>query len=188
MKHLSESQLAKLKDLLLERKEELDQHFSQNNEENSLLGDSLRVSTGELSAVDNHPADVGTETFERSRDLAINATFSEEYSEIEAALQRMEDGTYGVCQISNENIPYERLEAIPHTAYTVEHTPKQELSDARPVEEEVITQPPAGAGEGRQENSGRFDDAGAWETVEDFGNSNSPAMSAKRDVTNYEDV
>ena len=118
----------------------------------SQLGHSLRMSTGELSSVDNHPADVGTETFERSRDLAINATLSEEYSEIEAALKRIEDGTYGVCLISHENIPF------------------------------------AGAGEGRQEHSGRFDDAGAWETVEDYGSSNTPAMSSKRDVTNYADV
>lgn len=93
MSHLSNSQLATLKAALEERKEELEQHFSGNGEENSLLGDSLKISTGELSSVDNHPADTGTETFERSRDLGINKALTEELEEIEAALQRMKDGT-----------------------------------------------------------------------------------------------
>ncbi|WP_251037833.1 TraR/DksA C4-type zinc finger protein [Paenibacillus albidus] len=76
------------------------------------------MSTGELSSVDNHPGDIGTETFERSRDLAINDKLAQELEEIEAALQRMDEGTYGICIASKEEIPYERLEAIPYTAYT----------------------------------------------------------------------
>lgn len=188
MSHLTDNQLAHLKDLLLERRRELEEHFSQNDEENRLLGDSLRMSTGELSAADNHPADVGTETFERSRDLAINDSLEQELEEIELALQRMKDGTYGICVVSGEDIPYERLEAIPYTAYTVEHTPRQEVTDSRPVEEQVMTRPPSGAGEGRQENSGRFDDADAWESVQDYGTSNTPAMAAKRGVSDYNDM
>lgn len=182
MSHLSDSQLAKLKAALEERKIELEQHFSDNGEENSLLGDSLRISTGELSSVDNHPADTGTETFERSRDLGINYALNEELTEIEEALQRMEDGTYGICVISKEEIPYERLEAIPYTKYTVEHTPERGSSNDRPVEEQVMTTPPKGAGEGRQENSGRFDDADAWESVEDYGTASSPITLPEDDA------
>ncbi|KAA9004159.1 conjugal transfer protein TraR [Paenibacillus spiritus] len=188
MSHLSDTQLSQLKKQLLERRDELTQHFEQNDEENTLLGDSLRVSTGELSAADNHPADVGTETFERSRDLAINENLIRERSEIDAALERMDEGTYGICQASGEEIPFERLEAIPWTAYTVEHTPVREVSDDRPIEEQVMTRPPSGAGEGRQEHSGRFDDAQAWEAAEEYGNSDSPAMAAKRDVKDYNDL
>ncbi|MFD1774933.1 TraR/DksA C4-type zinc finger protein [Paenibacillus rhizophilus] len=188
MSHLSDTQLAHLKKLLLDRRRELQEHFAQNNEENSLLGDSLRISTGELSSVDNHPADVGTETFERSRDLAINDSLEDELEEIDQALQRMEDGTYGLCVVSGEEIPYERLEAIPFTAYSVEHTPRKEISGDRPVEEQAMTRPPSGAGEGRQKHTGRFDDAQAWDSVEDYGTSNSPAMAAKRDVSDYDDM
>lgn len=182
MGHLSNSQLATLKAALEERKEELEQHFSSNGEENSLLGDSLKISIGELSSVDNHPADTGTETFERSRDLGINKALTEELEEIEAALQRMKDGTYGVCTASKQNIPYERLEAIPYTAYAVEYSPGRELSSDRPVEEQVMTPPPAGAGEGRQEHSGRFDDAGAWDSVEDYGSASSPVTPPGQDA------
>ncbi|WP_379152820.1 TraR/DksA C4-type zinc finger protein [Paenibacillus sp. sgz5001063] len=178
MSHLSKEQLATLKSSLEERQKEIEQHFSLNDEENSLLGDSLRISTGELSSADNHPADTGTETFERSRDLAINTSLTEELSDIEAALERMKDGTYGICIISNEEIPYERLEAIPFTPYAVEYVPSRESLNDRPVEEEVMTPPPAGAGRNRQEESGRFDDAGAWEAVEDYGSASSPVPPA----------
>ncbi|NQX44099.1 TraR/DksA C4-type zinc finger protein [Paenibacillus tritici] len=182
MSHLTEAQKTKLKQSLEERKAELEQHFSSNGAEDSLLGDSLTLSTGELSSVDNHPADTGTETFERSRDLSINTSLSEELSEIEAALERMEQGTYGICEASKQEIPYERLEAIPFTRYTVEHAPARRDSGERPVEEEVITPPPSGAGQGRQEHSGRFDDAGAWEAVQDYGSASSPVTPPGQDI------
>lgn len=182
MNHLTDSQLATLKAALEERKEELEEHFAENGEENSLLGDSLKFSTGELTSVDNHPADTGTETFERSRDLAINQSLAEELSEIEAALQRMKDGTYGICTVSKENIPFERLEAIPYTAYAVEYSPGRDHGNERPVEEQVMTPPPAGAGQGRQDNSGRFDDAGAWDSVEDYGSASSPVTPPGQDT------
>lgn len=168
MNHLSEEQLSTLKSALLERKEELENHFAANGQENSILGESLLDSTGDLSSADNHPADAGTETFERSRDLAINQALQEELQEVNNALERMEDGTYGICLISKEPIPYERLEAIPYTAYTVEHSPSREPEAGRPVEEEVMT-PPAGS---RSDDT--FDDAGAWDSVEEYGSASSP--------------
>ncbi|MEK3793794.1 TraR/DksA C4-type zinc finger protein [Paenibacillus sp. FSL R7-0204] len=181
MSHLTKDQLNTIRAALEKRKAELEQHFSGNGAEDSLLGDSLILSTGELSSVDNHPADTGTETFERSRDLSINTSLSEELTEIEAALARMDNGTYGICEASKQEIPYERLEAIPYTRFTVEHAPTSSDTDARPVEEEVMTPPPAGAGEGRQQNSGRFDDAGAWEAVEEYGSASSPVTPPGQD-------
>ena len=50
-------------------------------------GITLRDSTGELSATDNHPADVGTEVFERERDLAIQGTLEHELEQIHSALR-----------------------------------------------------------------------------------------------------
>ncbi|URJ45822.1 TraR/DksA C4-type zinc finger protein [Paenibacillus polymyxa] len=187
MNHLNDSQLAELKHMLLEQKKDLEKHFEQNGQDNAPLGETLTDSTGELSSYDNHPADIGTETFERSRDLAINDSLQNELEQVNAALQRMKEGTYGICVGSGEEIPFERLQAIPYTAYTIEHTPTRELSNDRPVEEQVMTPPPKGAGEVRQRNAGRFDDAGAWDAVEKYGTSNSPATAAKRDVTDYDE-
>ncbi len=187
MSHLSEAQLQELKHTLLEEKKDLEHHFTANGEENTALGESLNDSTGELSSVDNHPADQGTEVFERERDLAINDTLNDELDQINAALERMDQGTYGVCEVCGKDIPFERLEAIPYTAFCVNDTPERSLRNDRPVEEQVITPPPTGAGEGRQEYDRRFDDADAWETVEEYGTSNTPAMAAKRDVKDYDE-
>ena len=57
---------------------------------------------------------------ERDRALQISAREREEISEIDAALARIEDGTYGICIVSGKPIPKVRLEAIPHASMRVE--------------------------------------------------------------------
>lgn len=57
---------------------------------------------------------------ERDRALQISAREREEIAEIDAALARIEDGTYGICVVSGKPIPKERLEAIPHASMRVE--------------------------------------------------------------------
>lgn len=53
----------------------------------------------------------------------------DELKEIDAALQRLENGTYGVCELSGEPIPYDRLEAIPMARYTRESQESLERDD-----------------------------------------------------------
>lgn len=188
---LTKTELKTLQERLLEEKESIQNHFDINRESSEDEPDSLRESIGELSAVDNHPADLGTETFERARDLAVDEHQSNELDQINHALDQIEAGSYGKCEICGKPIPFERLEALPYTTLCVEDAAKVQegdLNDARPVEEQVMTPPPRGAGEISQRNAGKFDNANAWETVEDFGNSDSPATSTKRDVTNYDDM
>ncbi len=69
--------------------------------------------TGELTHYDQHPADQGSETFEREKDLSILERLETELAEIEAALQRVDDGTYGVDEETGEPIDPERLDALP---------------------------------------------------------------------------
>lgn len=172
----------KLRQRMLQDQERLERQLSDTG---SASAESLRVSTGELSAADNHPADTGTEVFERGRDLAVHDTQQQELERIEAALERMERGTYGICAVCGEEIPQERLEALPYTAYCTRHAPDREPSDRRPAEEDVMTAPPKGAGLNRQRAAGKFDDAGAWDDVEDYGTSTSPAMSVKPGPDDY---
>ena len=184
MSHLTKEQLQTLKDMLVREKRDLEHHFDKGNEE-SVSDESLRVSTGELSSYDNHPADVGTETFERSRDLAVDENLRNRLDKIDHALDKIEDHTYGSCEVCHREIPYERLEILPYTSFCVEHTPARNVSNDRPVEEDVMTTPPKGAGEHRQRDTEAFDDAGAWRSLEEYGNSDSPAMAAKRNATDY---
>ncbi|PZD92916.1 conjugal transfer protein TraR [Paenibacillus sambharensis] len=172
MKHLNEEQLQQLKQQLLDEREQLAGHFDIRDEEiDGEFTISLQDSVGELSSADNHPADLGTETFERERDMALNDNYRGRLEEIEAALERMEEDTYGTCTECGAEIPFERLEAVPETPYCIDHARAQQtMTEKRPVEEDVMTTPPTGAGEARQANNGRFDEADAWKTLEEYGN------------------
>jgi len=70
-------------------------------------------SLAELSDIDQHQADVGTETFEREKDLSILERVEAELADVEHALGRISDGTYGTCQACGRVIDDERLDAMP---------------------------------------------------------------------------
>jgi DnaK suppressor protein len=170
MPQLAKEQLKELKGLLTEEKEELTAHFEINDDSSGDFDDSLKTSTGELSSYDNHPGDLGTETFEKSRDMALDETLNGRLDEVNRALELMKTGAYGKCEVCGKDIPFERLQALPSATRCIEDTADTGLSNDRPVEEQVMTPPPSGAGEHRQENAGHFDEADAWSTLEEYGN------------------
>jgi RNA polymerase-binding transcription factor DksA len=78
------------------------------------LGDEdEREQMGELSGYDQHPADAGSETFEREKDLSILEQLETELAELEAALARLDEGTYGIDEQTGEPIDPARLDAMP---------------------------------------------------------------------------
>jgi RNA polymerase-binding transcription factor DksA len=77
------------------------------------LDEEESAQVGELTHYDQHPADHGSETFEREKDLSILERLENDMAEIEAALQRLDDGTYGVDEVTGEPIDPERLDALP---------------------------------------------------------------------------
>jgi RNA polymerase-binding transcription factor DksA len=89
---------------------------------------------GELSSVDQHPGDLGTETFELEKNVSLLEQVESELLEIEAALERLERGTYGTCQACGRPIPAERLEALPATRFCVDDQAKaaREFGSPRP--------------------------------------------------------
>ena len=97
-----------------------------------------------------HPADAATDSFDRDLVLGL-ATFEQDgVYEIDAALKRIEDGTYGVCELTGQQIPWNRLEAIPWTRFTLEaerrvngnvHPHLGPLGAIRPVEALPIEEP-----------------------------------------------
>ncbi|WP_017727228.1 TraR/DksA C4-type zinc finger protein [Halalkalibacterium ligniniphilum] len=99
---------------------------------------SASFSTGELSQYDNHPADTATDLYEREKDLALYEQMEREYEEVSYALEKIEQGTYGMCEVTGKPIPLERLEANP-TARTIVEYGNGRLPKHRPVEEEVLT-------------------------------------------------
>jgi YteA family regulatory protein len=148
------------------------------------LSNSLRDSTGELSAYDNHPADLGSEVFDRGKDLALSENTQQQLDNVTSALAEMDTGRYGICKACGQPIPYDRLEALPTAKHCLEHSPDKTLAD-RPIEETVL-QPPFGRtslDERRDETE--FDGEDAWQIVESWGTSNTPAMAESPQVENY---
>lgn len=178
---MNQKQLMQLYKQLIQEKQELEQRLQQTD--NYGLEKSMSDSTGELSGYDNHPADLGTEMFERGKDLALNDADEHHLDEIEAALQRMEKGEYGICKVCKKEIPFERLEAVPAAEYCIEHHPEQHSSIRRPVEEKVISYRQYFR-DGTDYNA--YDGEDAWQEVEQYGTSNPPDFF--RDGRNYNEL
>ncbi|MGA9172452.1 MAG: TraR/DksA C4-type zinc finger protein [Thermoactinomyces sp.] len=166
---MNESQLQQLRSQLLKEKEEIKRRLSRTD--NYGMEVSMNNSVGELSGYDNHPADLGTEMFERGKDLALNEADERHLQDIEAALRRMETGQYGICKKCGREIPFERLEAVPVTEYCVEHNPQQHSSMRRPVEEKVLNRIQMNNDDSEYNY---YDGEDAWQEVEQYGTSNPP--------------
>lgn len=84
--------------------------------------DSLRSrgDDGGSSAFGMHQADAGSDAYEKDFALSLLSQEQDALYEVEEALKRIENSTYGICEMSGESIPPERLEAIPFARYTVE--------------------------------------------------------------------
>ncbi len=85
-----------------------------------ILKKSVREESGDLSAYGQHQADVGTESFERDMAFSMISNDKVIVGEIEAAIERIKNGTYGICEYTGKPIPESRLLSIPYTRYTIE--------------------------------------------------------------------
>jgi len=69
--------------------------------------------------VGNHMADDATEVFTRERDIALRSNAQDLLAQVDAALERMDEGRYGICARCGQKIPPDRLEALPYAIYCV---------------------------------------------------------------------
>jgi DnaK suppressor protein len=99
---------------------ELRDHFL--DQMQSVAQDSLRsrAENNEASAVGQHQADAGSDAYEKDFALSLLSQEQDALYEIEEALKRIENGTYGICEMSSKPIPHTRLEAIPFARFTVD--------------------------------------------------------------------
>ncbi len=67
----------------------------------------------------NHPGDDATEVFLRERNLTLRENADDMLAQVNAALERLDKGTYGICQRCGQQINPERLEALPSAAYCI---------------------------------------------------------------------
>ena len=116
-KRLTAKDLAVFKDMLLKLRDRVIDEISFLSRDN--LNRSQRESAGDLSSYSFHMADQGTDNFDR--EFAANLLSSEQdvLYEIDEALRRIEAGTYGICEATNQPIEYERLKVLPFARYCV---------------------------------------------------------------------
>jgi RNA polymerase-binding transcription factor DksA len=104
--------------LLVDLRSHLTEDIERHSEET--LKRSAKDDAGDLSAYGQHMADAGTDTFDRDFALSMVASEQEALAEIDAAIKRINDGTYGMCEITQKPIAKERLLAVPFTRYSAE--------------------------------------------------------------------
>ena len=83
---------------------------------------SIEEELGEIGGRgdDNHLADMATATYDRELDEGLEESAQHTVEEIDAALQRIEEGSYGICEVCGEPIGGERLSAIPWTRLCID--------------------------------------------------------------------
>ncbi len=108
-------------------RDELDLHTA------DTLKHSSREDAGDLSGYGNHQADAATDSFDRDFALSLVSNEQDALNEIEEAIQRIKDGTYGICEVTGEAISKERLEAVPFARFSVEGQAEYEKNKRRKV-------------------------------------------------------
>ena len=124
------------KNLLLQKRQELmsQMAFIKDNEMNS----TMKEATGDHSAYSFHMADQGTDTMEREKSFFYAQRDGRLLYHIDVALERVESGTYGLCQSCNKPIADERLEAVPHARLCIACKSTEEKTSPETVEPEEI--------------------------------------------------
>ena len=90
----------------------------------SMQGEALKRSrqdaSGDLSNVPIHMADVGTDNYERELMIELIQSGEESVRNIDAALEKIEEGHFGICEMCNKKIGRERLKAVPYAKLCIE--------------------------------------------------------------------
>jgi YteA family regulatory protein len=164
---MEKNKLRHFKDLLLKEREEV-LNTLKNRGENE-FSTNLKDEIDELSMYDNHPGDIGTETFQMEMKYALETHEKEELKNVEEALKKIDKGGYGICEFCGTSILKERLEFLPSAKLCSKCADKRlninEIHNDRPVEEEVLF-PPFGRTNTDLDDSIVYDGEDAWQEIQ----------------------
>jgi len=128
---LTKADIEHFKEVLLSKRREIVGDVNGMGDE--VLKKSRLDASGDLSSMPIHMADIGTDTYEQEFILGLMDSERKLLKEIDSAFQRMEVGTYGICEATGQPIAKDRLEAKPWARYCVEY--------ARKLEQGLVTKP-----------------------------------------------
>jgi RNA polymerase-binding transcription factor DksA len=113
-KKLTPKQLEYYRQLLLEKRHEI-------QGDGSVMEENIYQGSGDISSMPVHLADIGTDSYEQEFSLGLMAEEKKILAEIHKALDRINDGSYGICEGLDIPIESNRLEAIPWTRFSLEY-------------------------------------------------------------------
>jgi DnaK suppressor protein len=83
-------------------------------------GNLVKDASEETPNFSEHMADAGTDSYDRDFTLSLLSSEQNALYEIDAALKRIENGTYGVCEVTGEEIEADRLDAVPWARFSTD--------------------------------------------------------------------
>lgn len=99
----------------------------------SMQGEALKRSrqdaSGDLSNVPIHMADIGTDNYERDLMIELIQNGEESVRSIDTALEKIEDGTFGICELCSKKINKERLKAVPYAKLCIDCQREEEVDN-----------------------------------------------------------
>lgn len=123
-KKINKKELAGFKKLILKRKEEILDGIKHISEDT--LKKSQKDASGDISGYTYHMADVATDTYDREFSLGLASNDREALYELDDALKKIEEGTFGICEDCKSPIAKNRLKVIPSARLCVSCQEKRE--------------------------------------------------------------
>jgi RNA polymerase-binding protein DksA len=105
------AEMRKFREVLLAERARLLTELEEIESRTARTADAERAT--ELSSYEDHPADLASETFEREKDLAIAESVESLFNQVNTALEKVDHGTYGICDACGRPIKKARLQALP---------------------------------------------------------------------------
>lgn len=115
---LSDEFLESIKEKLEKKRVELSDNLSKLEDET--LGEPSKSRSGDISSMPTHSADIATDQYEENQRLNQIERKRQALDQIDEAFEKIEEGTYGICEDCSEPITKERLEAIPYSPLCID--------------------------------------------------------------------
>jgi RNA polymerase-binding transcription factor DksA len=120
MKHIDQADLEELRGALEAEKDSLEEELASHGRVQGETGDWQGASVG-FEGEEADPLDVGDQIEEFGTNTALVEVLEARHIQVEEALERMDNGTYGICEECGDEIPFDRLEANPAAAMCIAH-------------------------------------------------------------------
>jgi DnaK suppressor protein len=123
-KKFNKKELAEFRKIILKKKEDILDEIKSISED--VLKKSQKDASGDISGYSYHMADVATDNYDREFSLGLASNERESLYVLDDALKRIDEGTYGICEVCKQPISKTRLKALPQASLCVKCQEKKE--------------------------------------------------------------